>query len=45
MNKNTHVLNHPVITHKISLLRDQETKPANFRRLAGDIAQLEAYEA
>ena len=42
---NTHILNHPVITHKISLLRDQETQPANFRRLVGDIAQLEAYEA
>ncbi len=43
--KNTHVINHPLITHKISILRDKETKPANFRRLVGDIAQLEAYEA
>lgn len=42
---NTHVLNHPIITHKISLLRSEDTAPATFRRLAGDIAQLEAYEA
>ena len=43
--ENVTVLNHPLITHKISRLRDKETGTAEFRALVEEIAMLEAYEA
>jgi len=40
-----HVSDHPLIQHKVSLLRDVTTEPMQFRELVGEIAQLLFYEA
>ncbi|MEK9708026.1 MAG: uracil phosphoribosyltransferase, partial [Alphaproteobacteria bacterium] len=39
------VMDHPLIRHKITLLRDINTKPAVFRMLVREIAQLMLCEA
>ena len=36
---------HPLVRHKLGLLRDVATEPVQFRQLAGEIAALLAYEA
>jgi uracil phosphoribosyltransferase len=36
---------HPLVAHKVTLLRDQHTDPKNFRELVREIAALMAYEA
>ena len=38
------VIEHPLVRHKISLLRDQQTKSIVFRALVREIAQLMTYE-
>ena len=43
--KNAIVLDHPLLTHKITQLRDKETKTNQFRLLVKEIAILEGYEA
>ena len=40
-----HVLEHPLIQHKLALLRDKHTGVKEFRELVGEIAQLMCYEA
>ena len=40
-----HVSNHPLIRHKLTLLRDKRTEPKKFRELVREIAILLAYEA
>ena len=42
---NVIVMEHPLIKHKISLLRDKNTGTNEFRSLVEEIAMLEAYEA
>ena len=42
---NVTVLSHPLITHKISRLRDKTTGTNEFRKLVGEIAMLEGFEA
>lgn len=37
--------NHPLIQHKITLLRDKDTEPKKFRALVREVAILLAYEA
>ena len=44
-NKNITIFFHPLIKHKISLLRDRESSTNKFRQLVEEIAMLEAYEA
>ena len=39
------VMNHPLISHKISILRDKNTGNMQFRQLVSEIATLIAYEA
>jgi uracil phosphoribosyltransferase len=39
-----HVLDHPLIQHKLTLMRRQETSTTNFRRLLNEIGALMAYE-
>ncbi len=39
-----HVIDHPLIQHKITLIRDKETGPKDFRDLVGEVAMLMAYE-
>lgn len=42
---NITIFKHPLIKHKISLLRDKEASTNKFRTLIEEIAMLEAYEA
>ncbi|MGH7116296.1 MAG: uracil phosphoribosyltransferase [Stellaceae bacterium] len=39
------VVDHPLVQHKLSLMRDRDTSTAEFRRLLREIALLLAYEA
>ena len=39
-----HVLDHPLIQHKLTLLRRRETSTTSFRRLLSEIGALMAYE-
>lgn len=39
-----HVMTHPLIKHKMTLLRDKNTPSKDFRDLANEIASLMAYE-
>lgn len=39
-----HVLDHPLIQHKLTLLRRKETSTTSFRRLLNEIGALMAYE-
>ncbi len=39
------ITNHPLIQHKLSILRRTETGTNEFRQLVSEIAMLEAYEA
>ena len=40
-----HVANHPLISHKLTVLRDQETDSPTFRHLVEELVTLLAYEA
>ena len=42
---NLTIMDHPLIQHKISILRDKRTGNMQFRKLAEEIATLIAYEA
>jgi uracil phosphoribosyltransferase len=39
-----HVIDHPLIQHKLTLIRDKNTGPKDFRDLVGEVAMLMAYE-
>ena len=41
---NLHILDHPLIVHKLSLMRDQTTPTKDFRQLLKEIALLMGYE-
>ena len=43
--KNVKVIDHPLIQHKLSILRDKNTPSKDFRELIGEIAMLMCYEA
>lgn len=43
--KNVTVLNHPLLSHKITLLRKKETGTKDFRTLVKEIALMEGYDA
>ncbi|MCV2893248.1 uracil phosphoribosyltransferase [Lentibacter sp. XHP0401] len=45
MSQNLTVVDHPLVQHKLSFMRDKSTPSAHFRQLLGEIAQLLAYEA
>ena len=40
-----HVLDHPLIQHKLAILRNKRTSVKEFRELVGEIAALMCYEA
>ena len=40
-----YIFDHPLIQHKLSILRDKNTSVKEFRELIGEIAQLMCYEA
>jgi len=39
-----HVLTHPLIQHKLTLMREKDRSTSGFRRLLGEIGMLMAYE-
>jgi uracil phosphoribosyltransferase len=41
---NVHVIDHPLVQHKLTLMRKKETSTNSFRRLLNEIASLMAYE-
>lgn len=41
----THVVDHPLVAHKLTTLRDRRTDSPTFRRLADELVTLLAYEA
>lgn len=43
-NKNVFIFDHPMIQHKISLLRDKNTDTKSFRELVEEVSMLMAYE-
>lgn len=45
MTSQVHISTHPLVQHKMTLLRDQRTDPKKFRELMREIAVLIAYEA
>ena len=45
MNKQVTIFDHPLITHKLSILRDERTGGKQFRELVEEIAMLMGYEA
>ncbi|MGE5317224.1 MAG: uracil phosphoribosyltransferase [Chloroflexota bacterium] len=42
--KNTVIIDHPLIQHKLSMLRDKNTNTKEFRELVSEIAMLMGYE-
>lgn len=42
---NVHVLDHPLIRHKVAIIRDQNTTTKQFREVIEEIATLMAFEA
>ena len=44
MNPDYTVITHPLIQHKLTFMRDQNTTTDNFRRLLREISQMLAYE-
>ena len=45
MDQKVHVLDHPLLQHKLSILRDERTGVKEFREIVSEIAALECYEA
>ena len=42
---NVHVLDHPLLEHKLSILRDENTGVKDFREIVSEVATLMCYEA
>ncbi|MPW64381.1 uracil phosphoribosyltransferase [Moraxella catarrhalis] len=42
---NIHVIDHPLVRHKLSLMREKETSTYKFRTLTNELGRLMAYEA
>ncbi len=45
MSSQVHISSHPLVQHKMTLLRDQRTEPKKFREVMREVAILLAYEA
>lgn len=45
MAENVFIMDHPLIKHKLSLIRDKNTGSKEFREMIGEIATLMCYEA
>ncbi len=44
-NQNVHIMDHPLIQHKLTILRDKNTGSKQFRELVSEIAMLMCYES
>ena len=42
--KNVHLIDHPLVQHKLTLMRNKEASTNSFRRLLNELASLMAYE-
>lgn len=42
--KNVHVIDHPLVQHKLSLMRNRNSSTNTFRRLLNELSMLMAYE-
>ncbi len=42
---NVHILDHPLIRHKLAIIRDKNTNTKQFREIIGELATLLAYES
>ena len=45
MNNNVFVMDHPLIQHKLTILRDEKTGSKQFRELISEVAMLMCYES
>ena len=45
MNENVHILDHPLLQHKLTILRNENTSTKDFRELVSEISMLMTYEA
>ena len=45
MNEHIHILHHPLLQHKLTILRNKDTSTKDFRELVSEIAMLMTYEA
>lgn len=43
--KNVHVLDHPLIRHKLAIIRNKDTNTKQFREVVSELATLMTYEA
>ena len=43
--KNVHIRDHPLIRHKLAIIRDKNTNTKQFREIIGELATLMAYES
>ena len=41
---NVHIIDHPLVQHKLSIMRNKETSTADFRKLLQEISMLMGYE-
>ena len=44
MTAQVHVIDHPLVQHKLTLMRKKETSTTSFRRLVNELSTLMAYE-
>ena len=44
-NNKVHIMDHPLVAHKLTIMRDKETSVKDFRELVGEIGMLITYEA
>ena len=44
MNHEVHLINHPLVQHKLTLMRKKEASTNSFRRLLNELSMLMAYE-
>ncbi len=44
-NKKVHIMDHPLVAHKLTIMRKKETSTKDFRDLVGEIGMLITYEA
>jgi uracil phosphoribosyltransferase len=42
--KNLHLIRHPLVQHKLTMMRRKTTSVTEFRELVGEVAMLMAYE-
>ena len=45
INEHVTLVDHPLVQHKLSILRDKDTSCKQFRELVREIALFEGYEA